>query len=78
MKPSTAVELVGFACLTVAAFLVDVRVGFLVAGFVCIFIGYGTDDRQAGLSVDRMTAPFRSRWQARRAKRAAKAKSKEK
>ena len=82
MKPSTLVELAGFACLTIAAFLVNVVAGFTVGGISLLFIGYGTDDRAAGLSVARMVEPFRTRRASRRsrraAKKAAKAKTREK
>lgn len=61
MKVSTAVELVGFACLVAAAVMLNLVAGVAVAGAACLFVGYATEDPVAGLQIRKMVAPFARR-----------------
>ena len=62
MKASTAVELAGFACLCVAAFLgAGLVVGLCVTGFVGLLIGYAVEDAAAALAVSRVLVPIKAR-----------------
>ena len=80
MKPSTAAELVGFACLVAACALLWGAVGGLIAaGVSLLLIGYATEDQLVALSVQRMTMPIsnarqkhRTRKENRRARRDAR------
>ena len=69
MKISTLVELAGFACLTVAAFMVHVIAGFVTAGVCLLFIGYAVEDQAAALAVGRLAAPVRAARARRRSRR---------
>lgn len=73
MKISTAVELCGFVCFSVAAFVGvyawRLAPGFVVTGGCLLLIGYGTEDRAAALAVGRILDPWQRRLMMRRAKK---------
>ena len=72
MRPSTACELVGFALLAVAAWMLYPVAGVAVAGVSLLFIGYALDDGAVALSAKRMLTPFvsmRIKFRVRRAAR---------
>lgn len=74
MKISTLVELAGFTCFSVAAFLGFLAwrlvPGFAVTGICLLLIGYGTEDDKAALAVGRIVDPVLKRRAARRQRRA--------
>lgn len=72
VKPSTVVELAGFACLDVAAFRWTLIAGLVTTGFSLLLVGYATEDTTAVVTVTRMLEPLRRRrasFKARQARR---------
>jgi hypothetical protein len=57
MKPSTLVELAGFAALSYMAWQLNTIAGWGVAGLFLLFIGYALEDDKAAIAVRRMVAP---------------------
>lgn len=78
IKPSTLVELGGFACLDVAAFRWTLIAGLVTTGFSLLLIGYATEDAAAVIAVGRMTAPLTRRRQRMKVRRAARRARREK
>ena len=69
MKPSSLVELAGFACLTYFAHLMYGPAAWATAGACLLFVGYGTNDAAVTRQV---VDPLRRRWALNKQKRAAK------
>lgn len=69
---STLVELFGFACAVVCAFLFGDRAGFAVAALSLLTIGYGLEDDQAVLRLQRVTWALKARRTRRKAARGAR------
>jgi hypothetical protein len=67
IKPSTMVELAGFACLAAAAFTVGLVVGLVVTGACLLLVGYATE----GITIDlhAPVAQMRARFMRRRMRR---------
>jgi hypothetical protein len=63
MRPSTLAELIGFAAITYAVYRVNPTAGIAVAGVVLLLIAYATEDDRAAVSLVRMMAPARVRWE---------------
>ena len=59
MRPSTVLEVAGFAVLAFAAYRWNHLVGFVTAGVVLLLMGYSFDDAQAIVSIQRVYAPVR-------------------
>ena len=72
MRPSTAIELVGFALITYAVYGWNHLVGLAVAGVFLLAIGYVFEDDKAAVTVGRMMHPIVRRHQTRKARRLAK------
>ena len=68
MGVSTLIEVAGFVCLVIAAFLVHVIAGFVTAGLALILVGYCTDDAAAAVAVSRIVDPVRLSWRLWRAR----------
>lgn len=61
MKPSTLLELVGFAALSYAAYQWNHLVGFVAIGLCCLLIAYAMEDATAGAAIVRMLTPVKVR-----------------
>ena len=72
MRPSTAIELVGFALITYAVYGWNHLVGLAVAGVFLLVIGYAIEDDTAAVTVARMVYPVRRHHAERKARRTAK------
>jgi len=59
VKPSTVVELAGFACLAAAAFTAGAVAGLVVSGACLLLIGYATED--VTIDLQRLVAQVRAR-----------------
>jgi len=71
---STGVELAGFICLAVAAFIwqsvpLEVVTGLVTTGVLAVFVGYALDDAAAVVSLARAARPLRARLARRKAMR---------
>lgn len=78
MKPSTVAELMGFAVISYAAWLLAPIAGLFTAGGLLVLTGYALEDVAALLILHRITAPLarkRAAWAQRRAVRRAKPKA---
>ena len=70
MKPSTAAELAGFVCLSVAGFLWrTIPVGFVATGVCLLLVGLATEDAAAALAFGRVVGPIRARHARRKTAR---------
>jgi hypothetical protein len=69
VKPSTLVELVGFACFVVGAWMLSAVAGVFTLGAALLFIGYALDDDQSLVAVrravDSVCRPIMARVRAR-------------
>jgi hypothetical protein len=72
VKPSTVVELAGFVCLVLGAWMLAPVAGVFVAGVSLLFIGYATSDDAAEVAVKRVIDPLIARRAARKVARASK------
>lgn len=72
MKPSTAVELIGFGCLVAAAFMWQTVAGLIAAGVVCLLVGMSLEDDQVALAASKLVRPVQSAWRRRHNKREAR------
>lgn len=69
---STVLEVAGFVCLAVTAFMLSVVAGFAVCGVSLILIGYATEDQAAAVKFKTVVAAVQYRINMRRARRAVK------
>ena len=63
MRPSTLAELVGFVAISYAVFRLNFTAGLAVAGALLLLIAYATEDDTAVVSLVRMVAPAKVRWE---------------
>ena len=81
MQVSTGAELLGFALLSLAAWMLTPIAGVAVAGCSLLFIGYATDDGAVAVSGRRMVGPFvrfkSKRMEARKLRRETRARRKD-
>ena len=62
MKPSTVLELAGFAALTAAAWRFGAVPGLIVSGLVLLFLGYAFEDETALIAIRKyVVQPMRDR-----------------
>ena len=73
MRPSTAIELAGFALIVFAVYSWNPLAGLALAGLFLLLIGYVFEDDKAAVSVAKMIHPVVRRWELRKIKRQAKA-----
>ena len=72
MRPSTLAELVGFVAISYAVFRLDFTAGLAVAGALLLLIAYAFEDDTAIVSIVRMVAPFKIRWETHKVNRHAR------
>ena len=72
MRPSTLVEIAGFAAISAAAWLLSPIFGLFTVGFCLLLVGYAFDDPAAVVALHRVTDPISQRHAARKAARQAK------
>lgn len=79
MKASTATELAGFVCLSIAGFLWrSIPVGFIVTGLSLLLVGLSTEDAAASVAIGRVVGPVRMRRARRKVERQARKAAKRK